>query len=426
LEQIMAKAEQEDMTQGEDFGAQPHERPVPRISIHAFCEFPDTGAALQRAAADRRLSKAHVTVELGGLQGALDHYAGQATPNLLIIETRLQGRTAVEEIERLAEVVDAATKVLIVGRVNDVELYRELMRRGVSEYLVAPLNPLHLIEVISGLYLNPEAAPIGRVVSVLGCRGGVGSSTLAHNVGWCIAEKFQINTALVDLDLAFGTSGLDFNEEPGQGVAEALSAPERLDDVLLERLLVKAGDHLSLFTAPAVLDRIYESEPAAYEAVLDAVRRMTPCVIVDLPHIWTPWVRQTILTSDDIVIVATPDLASLRNGKALFDLVKQQRPNDPPPRLIVNQVGQPKRPEIPVKDFAATMGVEPTLVLPFDPQLYGSAANNAQMLMQMKPNSPTAVSIMQLAERLTGRHAEPAEQSSVLPFLSFLKGRKQA
>jgi pilus assembly protein CpaE len=421
----MAKAEQ-DIAQGEDFGAQPHERPVPRISIHAFCEFPDTGAALQRAASDRRLSKAHVMVELGGLQGALDHYAGQATPNLLIIETRLQGRTAVEEIERLAEVVDAATKVLIVGRVNDVELYRELMRRGVSEYLVAPLNPLHLIEVISGLYLNPEAAPIGRVVSVLGCRGGVGSSTLAHNVGWCIAEKFQINTALVDLDLAFGTSGLDFNEEPGQGVAEALSAPERLDDVLLERLLVKAGDHLSLFTAPAVLDRIYESEPAAYEAVLDAVRRMTPCVIVDLPHIWTPWVRQTILTSDDIVIVATPDLASLRNGKALFDLVKQQRPNDPPPRLIVNQVGQPKRPEIPVKDFAATMGVEPTLVLPFDPQLYGSAANNAQMLMQMKPNSPTAVSIMQLAERLTGRHAEPAEQSSVLPFLSFLKGRKQA
>jgi pilus assembly protein CpaE len=425
LEQIMANAEQ-DTAQGEDFGAQPHERPVPRISIHAFCEFPDTGAALQRAAADRRLSKAHVTVELGGLQGALDHYAGQATPNLLIIETRLQGRTAVEEIERLAEVVDAATKVVIVGRVNDVELYRELMRRGVSEYLVAPLNPLHLIEVISGLYLNPDAAPIGRVVSVLGCRGGVGSSTLAHNVGWCIAEKFQINTAIVDLDLAFGTSSLDFNEEPGQGVAEALSAPERLDDVLLERLLVKVGEHLSLFTAPAVLDRIYESEPAAYEAVLDAVRRMTPSVIVDLPHIWTPWVRQTILSSDDILVVATPDLASLRNGKALFDLVKQQRPNDPPPKLVINQVGQPKRPEIPVKDFAATMGVEPTLVLPFDPQLYGSAANNAQMLMQMKPNSPTAISIMQLAERLTGRHAEPAEQSGVLPFLSFLKGRKQA
>lgn len=424
----MAKATPEHgMSQGENaFGAQPHERPVPRISIHAFCEFPDTGAALQRAASDRRLSKAHVTVQLGGLQAALDHYAGQATPNLLIIETRLQGRTAVEEIERLAEVCDSATKVVIVGRVNDVELYRDLIRRGVSEYLVAPLNPLHLIEVISGLYTDPQAAPIGRVVSMIGCRGGVGSSTIAHNVGWCIAERMQINTAIVDLDLAFGTCGLDFNEEPGQGVADALSAPERLDDVLLDRLLVKVGEHLSLFTAPALLDRTYDAEPTAYEAVLDAVRRMTPCVIVDLPHLWTPWVRQTLLASDDIVIVATPDLPSLRNGRALVELVKQNRPNDTPPRLVLNQVGQPKRPEIPVKDFAATMGIEPSLVLPFEPALYGAAANNAQMIVQMKPASPTGDGFRRLAELVTGRQAQDSAQKSAIPFLSFLAGRKQA
>ncbi len=408
------------------FGALPHERPVPRISIHAFCEFPDTGAALQRAAADRRLSKAHVTVQLGGLQAALDHYAGQATPNLLIIETRLQGKTAVEEIERLAQVCDAATKVVIVGRVNDVELYRELIRRGVSEYLVAPLNPLHLIEVISGLYLNPEAAPIGRIVTFVGARGGVGSSTLAHNIAWWIAERMQINTAIVDLDLPFGTCGLDFNEEPGQGVADALFAPERLDDVLLDRLLIKVGEHLSLFTSPATLDRNYETDPVTYEAVLDAVRRMTPCVVVDLPHLWTPWVRQTLLGSDEIVIVAMPDLASLRNAKTLVDLVKQNRPNDAPPWLVLNQVGQPKRPEIPVKDFSETVGLQPAIALPFEPALYGAAANNAQMLAQVKSHSPTADGIKHLAELVTGRSAHGDSQKEVLPFLSFLKGRKQA
>jgi pilus assembly protein CpaE len=411
---------------GEAFGAQPHERPVPRISIHAFCEFPDTGASLQRAAADRRLAKAHVTVELGGLQGALDHYSGKATPNLLIIETRLQGKVAVDEIERLAEVCDSSTKVLIVGRVNDVELYRELIRRGVSEYLVAPLNPLHVIEVISGLYTAPEAAPIGRIVTMLGCRGGVGSSTLAHNVGWCIAERLNINTTIIDLDLPFGTSGLDFNEEASQGVAEALSAPERLDDVLLDRLLTKAGEHLSLFTSPAMIDRQYETSPAAYEAVLDSVRRMTPCVIVDLPHVWAPWVRQTLLSSDDIVIVATPDLASLRNGKSIVDMVKQSRPNDPPPRLILNQVGQPKRPEIPTKDFATTIGIEPALVLPYDPAVYGLAANNAQMLMQAKPGSPTADGIQALAEILTGRSNQKEEAKNAMPFASMFKGLKRA
>src|SRR6202012_1423473 len=213
--------------QVESFGAAAHERPVPRISIHAFCEFPHTGAALQRAGADRRLSKAHLAVQLGGIDAAVDHYNGQITPNLLIVETKLNGEEALSELDSLAEVCDTATKVIVVGLVNDLELYRELMRRGASEYLVAPLSPLQLIEVISGLYLDPGAAPIGRVVAVVGARGGSGSSTLAHNIGWCIAEEFNVNTTIIDMDLPFGTVGLDFNDEASQGVCDALSAPER-------------------------------------------------------------------------------------------------------------------------------------------------------------------------------------------------------
>src|SRR5579862_1621452 len=153
--------------ESEGFGAAPHERPVPRISIHAFCEFPDTGAALQRAGGDRRLSKAHLQVQLGGVNAAVEHYRGQITPNLLIVETKLSGQQALAELDRLAEVCDPATKVIVVGRSNDVELYRELMRRGASEYLVAPLSPLQLIEVISGLYLDREAAPVGRVIAFM-------------------------------------------------------------------------------------------------------------------------------------------------------------------------------------------------------------------------------------------------------------------
>ncbi|MBN9553133.1 MAG: CtpF protein, partial [Alphaproteobacteria bacterium] len=254
----------------ETFGATPQERPVPRISIHAFCEFPDSGAALQRAGADRRLAKAHLTVQLGGIAAAIEFYHGQVTPNLLIVETRLSGQAALDELDRLAEVCDPATKVVVIGRVNDVELYRDLMRRGASEYLVAPVSPLQVIEVISGLYLDPAAKPVGKVIAFVGARGGAGASTIAHNVGWYIAEELAINTTIVDFDLPFGTVGLDFNDEAGQGIADALSAPERLDDVLLDRLLIKRGEHLSLFTAPAMLDRDYDPVPEAYEAVVDA------------------------------------------------------------------------------------------------------------------------------------------------------------
>jgi len=412
--------------QVESFGAAPHERPVPRISIHAFCEFPDTGAALQRAGGDRRLSKAHLQVQLGGVNAAIEHYNGQITPNLLIVETKLNGTDALNELDRLAEVCDPATKVVVVGRVNDVELYRELMRRGASEYLVAPLEPLQLIEVISGLYLDPGASPIGRVIAVVGARGGAGSSTLSHNIGWCIAEELHINTTIVDLDLPFGTVGLDFNDEASQGVSDALNAPERLDDVLLDRLLLKRGDHLSLFTAPAALERDYDAVPESYEAVIDAVRQTTPCVILDLPHGWQPWIKATLLAADDVVIVATPDLTSLRNAKNIIELVKNARPNDTPPRLVINQVGMPKRPEIPSKDFAETMGIDPSAIIAFEPALFGQAANNGQMMIELAPKAPVSESVRRLCRLLTGRTMQGAAGRSSASIFSFLKGKKQA
>jgi len=399
---------------------------VPRISIHAFCEFPDTGTALERAATDRRLAKAHLTVQLGGIDAAVGHYHGQVTPNLLIVETKLHGVEALAELDRLAEVCDPSTKVVVVGRTNDVELYRELMRRGASEYLVAPLSPLQLIEVISGLYLDPGSNPIGRVVAVMGARGGAGASTLAHNIGWCIAEELHINTTIVDLDLHFGTVGLDFNDEASQGVVDALSAPERLDDVLLDRLLLKRGEHLSLFTAPATLEREQDSAPEAYEAVVHAVRQAIPCVILDLPHVWQPWVKAALLAADDVVIVATPDLTSLRNAKNIIDLLKTARPNDAPPRLVVNQIGIPKRPEIPTKDFAETMGLDPSALIAFEPQLFGQSANNGQMVIETSPKAPVSEAMRSLCRAITGRTMQGADAKNTSSIFSFLKGKKRA
>ncbi|MGA7676031.1 MAG: pilus assembly protein CpaE [Rhizomicrobium sp.] len=418
----MVKTQQEDKEQA--YGAAAHERPVPRISIHAFCEFPDTGAALQRAGSDRRLSKTNLTVQLGGIAAAIEHYKGLVTPNLLIVETRFSGKQALDELDSLAQVCDPATKVVVIGRVNDVELYRELMRRGASEYLVAPVDPLHLIEVVAGLYSDPAGHPIGRVIAFVGARGGAGSSTLAHNIGWCVAEEQHINTTILDFDLPFGTLGLDFNDEAGQSIADALTAPERLDEVLLERLLIRRGEYLSLFTAPAVLDRDYDAGLDAYEAVIDAVRQVSPCMIVDLPHSWAPWVKATLIGADDIVVVATPDLASLRNAKNLMEILRHNRANDAAPKLVLNQVGQPKRPEIPVKDFAETFGVEPSMVLPFDPALFGLAANNGQMLAELGQKSSTIDAVRRLAGLVTGR--KQAGEKAASSLFSMLRGKKRA
>jgi len=399
------------------------DRMIPRISIDAFCLSPDTGVTLQRVASDRRLSRAHVNVQMGGTAAAIEHYASSSTPSLVILEVVENKQEIDRNLEALAHVCDAGTKVIVVGQTNDIHLYRELMRQGVSEYLVAPLTVPQVIDSVSGLYVDPTSAPIGRTIVFTGAKGGVGSSTLAHNIAWCISERMEHDVTMVDLDLPFGTAGLDFNEDPSQGVADALMDPDRLDDQLLDRLLVKCSEHLSLFSAPGSLEREFNLSIPAFDSILDTVRGSVPCLVVDLPHVWEPWSRHILTTADEIVITATPDLASLRNAKNIVDTLKQARQNDEPPRLVLNQVGVPKRPEIPAKDFAEAIGSDVNLILPFDPQLFGTASNNGQMIGELKPDAKAAAGIVGLAKVLTNRDVVAGETSTLKKFWNQLLGK---
>jgi pilus assembly protein CpaE len=380
---------------------------VPRIAIHLFCERAETAALAEMAMRDRRLSRATATNIAGGLHAAIALYQNQPTPSLVIVESAERGMALLTALDRLAEVCDPGTKVLVIGETNDITLYRELMRRGVSEYLVPPLQPLQLINTISGLYADPSAPFVGRSVAVVGAKGGVGASTMAHNLAYALSERMLANTVLVDLDLPFGTAGLDFNQDPLQGVVNALSQPDRLDPVLLERMMVRCTERLSLFAAPATLDDDYDIAPEAFEEVVSKIRGTAPFVVFDLPHLWSNWMRRTLLAADDVVLVATPELASLRNAKNLVDLMRMGRPNDGPPRLVLNQVGIQGRPEIPVKDFGEALGLAPALCLPFDAKLFGQAANNGQMLEEVAGKSRAVEGINHLAQLIGRREAPP-------------------
>ncbi|MEO1319414.1 MAG: AAA family ATPase, partial [Pseudomonadota bacterium] len=309
---------------------------------------------------------------------------------------------------------DVADRVCIRVVVERRDAFHELIRRGVSEYLVAPVSPIQLMEGISALYNDPDADPIGNVIAFVGAKGGVGSSTLSHNVAWTISEQLHSNVVVVDLDLAFGTTGLDFNQDPVQGVAEALSAPERLDEVLLDRLLTKCSDNLSIFAAPVVLDRDYDISPEACDTVIDVVRQNVPYVIVDLPHAWSDWSKRVLLQADEVVITTSPDLANLRNAKNIVELIRQSRASDGPPHLVINQIGMPKRPEIPVREFCQGLDIEPSVEIDFDSETFGHAANNGQMIEELSAQAPSVQAIHDLAMILTHRQeiAPPAAKSS--------------
>ncbi len=397
------------------------EQPVPRITIHASCDRHEISDIIAGIAADRRMARAEISVEPGGVEAAITRFASQASPNLLILDTLMQGQQMLHNLDRLAQVIEEGTKVVIIGAVNDTALFRELMSRGVSEYIVPPMQPIDLIRTVCGLYVNPDKPFAGRVISVIGARGGIGASTIAHNLAWSIAERQESSATLLDLDLSFGTAALDFNQDPPQSVADALMAPDRVDDVFLERVTTKQTQRLQMLTAPATLEREFELDAQAYEMVIERVRRTSPFVVLDLPHVWTSWIKHTLLAADDAIIVAGPDLASLRNTKNIIDLLKSMRPYDSPPSVVLSMVGVPKRPEIPFKDFAEALGVEPVASIPFDPQLFGMAANNGQMISEVAPQSKTAVALDALGASLTGRKPVETKKASLTDKIPFLK-----
>ncbi len=324
---------------------------VPRIAIHVFAERQDTLAAAERAAQDRRLSRATTQIRVGGVPAAVETYHHEPTPPLIIVECLKDPQTLLWEVDQLAEVCDAGTKVIVVGATNDIILFRELMRRGVSEYLVAPLQPLQLIAAIGGLFNDPAQPFVGRTIAFVGAR---------------------------------------------------------------DRMMVRCTDKLSLFAAPASLDTDWDISTEAFEEVTNQIRATAPFVVLDLPHLWSPWMRRTLISADEVVVVATPDLASLRNAKNMIDLIRQGRPNDAPPRLVLNQVGVPGRPEIPAKDFGAALGVHPSLIIPFDAKTFGAAANNGQMILDAGAKTKAAEAFQTLAQIVSRRE---------LPMVAGPKGK---
>lgn len=399
-----AQAEATEPAPNEPIVPDEHIAPAPRISIQAFCDAVETAAAVQAAGDDRRMAKAHLKLQMGGVTAAVEAYRTSPTPNVVLLECETRGHDILTGLDQLAEVCDAGTRVVVVGRVNDVVLYRELLRRGVSDYLIGPVTPIDVVRSICGLFNTAtEAKPLGRIIAVVGAKGGVGASTVAHNVAWAIAGDLGIDAVVTDLDLAFGTAGLDYNQDPPQGIADAVFSPDRIDTNFIDRLLSKCTDHLSLLAAPATLERVYDFASESFEAIFDSLRSTIPCVVLDVPHQWTGWTRRTLISADDILVVAAPDLANLRNTKNLIDLLRAARPNDHTPFYCLNQVGVPKRPEIKVADFAKALDDQPIASIPFDPQLFGTAANNGQMIAEISASHKTAESFRHIAQVLTGR-----------------------
>lgn len=382
-----------------------------RLTIEAFCCGPDTAQALRAAAEDRQLAKSRLGLMEGGLAAAIGHYTELPTPQVLVVE-ETDPALLRPRLDQLAEVCVAGTKVVVIGPINDIRLYRELMAKGVADYLPAPVASRQLVDSLTGLFADPASAPRGRVVACWGARGGTGSSTIAQNLAWAASRHLGEQVILIDLDLAFGTSTLAFNLDAKQSVADALANPERLDEVLMDRCMAEYDDHLQVLAAPGDGRSRAAIAPDALEHMVELASRMAALVVLDIPHVWDQWSEAALAAADEVVVAAIPDFASLRDTKMLLELLSPRRQGMAAPRLVLNRAENGRKAQLSSKDFAETLKTQPALVIPADPVLFGEAATEARMLGEVAPGHKISQSLAQLAAALTGKAAPPARKQS--------------
>lgn len=390
-----------------------------RFSIEAFPLSKDTETALEGLTSQREFAKTKMSIHFGGMARAAKHYVDNPSPQFILVEENGGSDDIQRGLEALAEVVEPGRKVIVIGTVNDVQAYRRLINQGVSEYLVGPVTTDDIAAAITSCVKDASAAPKGRVISFVGGRGA-GSSTLAANVAWNLANISQEEVIAIDLDFNFGTLALALNLDPKQPVFEALSDGDRIDSVLVERFMTEHGPHLSVLSTGGSLKDMSEPSVEAVERLIEICRSMAQYVILDLPRRWNAWTSNALMVADDVIVTANPDLASLRDAKLVFDWLKSRR-GSASNRLVINKADIAKRNQLSAKDFQDTLDVVPSMTLGFDPTLFAQLANNGQMIGEGAKSHKMNEQLRNFTQQLGGRKGGAARQSSTPKLLGWLK-----
>ncbi|MES2339774.1 MAG: pilus assembly protein CpaE [Pseudomonadota bacterium] len=345
-------------------------------------------------------------VNKGGLRNAVQTLSVSASPNVLFVDLSESG-DPLNDINALAEVCEPGTVVIAAGQVNDVRLYRDLVASGIQDYLLKPLNADMLRESFSqaqAMLNAPRAVEVSVErphcsIAVIGTRGGVGASTLATSLAWLLSAKNKRTTALLDLDVHFGTGALALDLEPGRGLTDAIENPSRIDGLFIERAMVRASDMLAVLSAEAPINSPIVTDGAAFYQLQEEIRGAFECTVVDLPRAML--VNHPHLITDIQVAVVVTDF-TLAAARDTIRILAWFRSNAPHTKVVVvaNRVQPAAQQEINRKDFEGSIERKVDFVLPFEPKLAAQAAKLGKPLAEVAKGQKSLAPLGDIAAHL--------------------------
>ena len=344
-------------------------------------------------------------INKGGLRNAVQTLSVSASPNILFVDLSESG-DPLNDINALAEVCEPGTVVIAAGQVNDVRLYRDLVASGIQDYLLKPFSPDQLRDAFThaqAVFNAPKHAEASEerphiMTAVIGARGGAGASTVATSIAWLMGERSQRSTALLDLDVHFGTGALSLDLEPGRGLTDAIENPSRIDGLFIERAMVKAGEKLAILSAEAPINQPMLTDGAAFYQLQEEMRGAFECTVIDLPRAML--VQHPHLMNDvqATVLVTELTLASARDMIRLLSWLKSNAPQTSV-LVVANRVPTGAG-EISRKDFETSIERKIDYLIPSDFKVVTQAAKLGKTIAEVGKGTKLGGVIADLAKRL--------------------------
>jgi pilus assembly protein CpaE len=347
----------------------------------------------------------------GGLRNAVQSLSVSASPAILLVDLSESG-DPLNDINALAEVCEPGTVVIAIGQVNDVRLYRDLLSSGIHDYLLKPLSAQQVHDALNqalAVFMAPKGGDgdtARRHIStaVVGTRGGTGASTLATSLAWLFSEQHKAPTALLDLDVHFGTGALALDLEPGRGLTDAIENPSRIDPLFIERAMVRANDNLSILSAEAPISQPLMTDGAAFVQLEDEFRQAFEMTVIDLPRNMLINFPQLMADVNLVLLTCELTLASARDTIRILSWLKTNAAHAHP-MIVANKV-QPSLAEISKADFEASIERKIDFMVPYDFKAASNAAKLGQVFVDANRSSKATAAIRQIAERVMGANID--------------------
>ncbi|MBO6521981.1 MAG: hypothetical protein JJ900_17990 [Rhodospirillales bacterium] len=386
----------------------------------------DETADIVRAAVEARdLSGDNVIVS--DLTDAMNGLAAIRTPPLLIVDLG-DAKDIMAAAEQLSQVCDAGAQVILLGTVNDLRVYRDIISAGVSDYLVKPFSTEDLLASIDRARpqkkepvertADPLQVRSAEVTAVIGVRGGVGASTIAANAAWHVADALTRHVTLIDMDLTFGTQAMILDVDPGGGLSDAMKEPGRMDELFIKRASVPVGEHLRVMASETDPGQGDLASSQAFTGLLDFVREDSEIVVVDLPRALAVAQPEILGVFDRIVLVAEPGLGAMRDTARLAGHVAKQNPSAKI-SVVLNRQGIGGKEELAVKTFEEGSGQKIAHILPFDPKTAISAEAAGKCVLSTAARSKFGRALTDVAAMIAGAEAEAPKKG----LMSLLKSK---